>query len=302
MNQKTNESRSVASVRSIAQPQKDPRVTRKKLSRFKEIKYVKDNYDFSIFAKCITLNPDGTYNATFGYDSNENFSWDQGGQNKLTPAIYNTSSEPIFSFSALREEEAFTVLNIQSNHKIKWRIGHRSVRIGSDFRPLCESSSLPIELLSFDGESIPNSNKQVRINWATASELNNDYFRLEASTNGYNWSTVKTVDGAGNSSQTLYYTQTLNLNAPGVWYFRLSQFDFDGESETFDAISINVPEQTFAPVSCPWPRQKVGQIQDKPVCKAFPHLKIKRRKCDQVIWGNYCRWNKGSWYRVRQLK
>ena len=58
---------------------------------------------------------------------------------------------------------------------------------------------------------------------------------------------------------------------------------------------------------CPWPREKVGDKGFYPVCKAWPHFKIKRSNCDGEFWNSsnnteYCLWNRDGWYRVRQTK
>lgn len=53
---------------------------------------------------------------------------------------------------------------------------------------------------------------------------------------------------------------------------------------------------------CPWPRAKLGMYNSEPVCKAYPHFKIRESKCDGLKWSNYCIWDKGSWWRARQLK
>lgn len=53
---------------------------------------------------------------------------------------------------------------------------------------------------------------------------------------------------------------------------------------------------------CPGLRKELGSYYGKTVCKALPHFKIKRSKCDGSFWNNYCIWDKGTWYRARQLK
>ena len=53
---------------------------------------------------------------------------------------------------------------------------------------------------------------------------------------------------------------------------------------------------------CPGLRAKLGAHHNKPVCKALPHFRIKKRKCDGSRWNGYCIWNKGDWYKARQLK
>jgi hypothetical protein len=55
-----------------------------------------------------------------------------------------------------------------------------------------------IELVSFNINL--RDNKAVKIDWQTASEMNNDYFTIERSTNGIDWQELTKIDGAGNSS------------------------------------------------------------------------------------------------------
>jgi hypothetical protein len=97
--------------------------------------------------------------------------------------------------------------------------------------------SLPIELIVFDCEV--SNGSDVELYWSTSSQVNNDYFILEHSIDGYNWETIKNINGAGNSSQVINYSVS-HINAPdGINYYRLTQYDFDGKSETFNIVSCN---------------------------------------------------------------
>lgn len=61
-------------------------------------------------------------------------------------------------------------------------------------------------------------NNKLEVKWATLSETNNDYFEVEASTDGKNFTVLDTISSAavnGNSSQLLQYTYTKNLGAGG---------------------------------------------------------------------------------------
>ena len=58
-------------------------------------------------------------------------------------------------------------------------------------------SPLPIELLSFDGKIKDGTSY---LTWKTASEINNDYFEIEKSTDGINFESIGKVTGAGNST------------------------------------------------------------------------------------------------------
>jgi len=99
------------------------------------------------------------------------------------------------------------------------------------------TTSLPIELMEFNGKENGVNNL---LYWNTASEQNNNYFTLERTADGENWINVATINGAGNSQEVLSYSYLDSDYERGkVNYYRLSQTDFDGNSETFNIISID---------------------------------------------------------------
>ena len=109
----------------------------------------------------------------------------------------------------------------------------------------CTNSGLPIELLSFD--AIHRNNQEVQLSWITLSEINNDYFTLERSTNGLKWNEIQRIKGAGNSKEMLHYRYVDRYPLAGISYYRLKQTDFDG-SFTYSKIKsvrINQPKQTL---------------------------------------------------------
>jgi len=85
---------------------------------------------------------------------------------------------------------------------------------------------LPVELLSFTAQ--PNESS-VLLNWITASEKNNDYFSVEKSKDGVEFTEVAKVKGAGNSTTKLTYTELDSNPHSGTSYYRLKQTDFDGK-------------------------------------------------------------------------
>jgi hypothetical protein len=97
------------------------------------------------------------------------------------------------------------------------------------------ASLMPVELLYFSGVNI---NGIVQLNWATASERNNNYFTIERSQNAADFEPLTTVKGAGNSSSTLYYQTVDEKPLPGVSYYRLKQTDFDGAYVYYNIVSV----------------------------------------------------------------
>ena len=102
-------------------------------------------------------------------------------------------------------------------------------------------SVLPIELISFQANCA--GDKQVDVTWATASEHNTSHFVVEKSRDGLNWTILNTLGAAGNSTTVIEYALTDNDVASGTTYYRLTQFDNDGVSETFNIASVNCGAQ-----------------------------------------------------------
>ncbi|MBD3639059.1 MAG: T9SS type A sorting domain-containing protein [Crocinitomicaceae bacterium] len=93
----------------------------------------------------------------------------------------------------------------------------------------CPPSQLPIELLYFTAKLNDNTRK-ADLHWATASEIDNDYFTVERSANGEDWIEILQVDGAGNSSVQLeYFEVDAQPLIYGDSYYQLKQTDFDGD-------------------------------------------------------------------------
>ncbi len=98
---------------------------------------------------------------------------------------------------------------------------------GPQTGPLIFGSGLPIELLSFVAK---RNNENVKIDWITATETNNDYFTIERSENGYDFEPIFNVNGAGTSNAELTYSK-IDFDAPVIGiYYRLKQTDHDGRS------------------------------------------------------------------------
>ena len=88
------------------------------------------------------------------------------------------------------------------------------------------TSPLPIDLIYFTAK--PSENDHVKLEWATASEENNDYFTIERSENSIEWEVVTTLNGKGSDNQRNEYYSIDDRPYPGISYYRLKQTDFDG--------------------------------------------------------------------------
>jgi len=99
----------------------------------------------------------------------------------------------------------------------------------------CGSVTLPVELRSFE---LTAEKGVIRLQWSTASEINNKGFEVQRSKDGKNFKTLDFISGAGTTIEPQFYTFTDEAAQEGVEYFyRLKQFDFD---ETFDYSKVLV--------------------------------------------------------------
>ncbi|MGB0524732.1 MAG: T9SS type A sorting domain-containing protein [Flammeovirgaceae bacterium] len=86
-------------------------------------------------------------------------------------------------------------------------------------------SLLPITLIYF--RAALNEN-QVDLMWATASEENNDFFTVEKSLDGINYTKIGEVLGAGESQHLEQYSLIDGGELASITYYRLKQTDYDG--------------------------------------------------------------------------
>lgn len=119
-------------------------------------------------------------------------------------------------------------------------------------------NTLPIELLSFSANC--NSSNNIDINWTTASEHNTSHFVLEKSRNGFNWLTIGKIPAAGNSTSLLHYSFVDSENSFEIMYYRLTQFDNDGESESFPIATVNCSDENAEATMKIFPNPSRGEF------------------------------------------
>lgn len=98
------------------------------------------------------------------------------------------------------------------------------------------ATPLPVELTAFSATCTENGTK---IFWTTASEHNSQKFIIERSRDFATWEQVDMQPAAGNSTHTIQYEETDENPLNGISYYRLVQFDNDGQSEVFGPVSVS---------------------------------------------------------------
>jgi len=96
---------------------------------------------------------------------------------------------------------------------------------------------VPVELTSF-AASVVGAN--VNLSWITASELNNQGFEIERSTDSYQWDKIGFTEGKGTTTEMNYYSYSDSKLDEGTYYYRLKQLDFDGTFEYSSVVEATV--------------------------------------------------------------
>jgi len=93
-----------------------------------------------------------------------------------------------------------------------------------DFR-VTASTVLPVSLVRFVCSA---EDKSILLQWNTASEISNDFFAIERSADGRDFSEIGRIKGMGDSAEPQVYDFADSNPLPGKNYYRLRQTDFDG--------------------------------------------------------------------------
>ena len=117
-------------------------------------------------------------------------------------------------------------------------------------------SKTDISLVSFTGKVEENANV---LNWVTGSEYQNNFFTIARSTDGINFKSLATINGAGTSTSEKYYSYS-DKNAPsGVAYYRLSQTDYDGSVTVVEELVVLVRDTHGLSVTSVIPNPTLGE-------------------------------------------
>jgi Leucine-rich repeat (LRR) protein len=148
---------------------------------------------------------------------NETFDWYKDGSNIIT--IAGDSSFTVTSmgqYSVVAHNSIATQLTLYSN----------TINV----------TTLPLTWISV---SATNAGKYVLLSWKTAHELNNNYFSIECSLNGIDFSEVGQVKSKGNSSQLQQYSfEDFNFLNKQKFY-RIKQVDNDGKFSYSNIVNVD---------------------------------------------------------------
>ncbi|MBI1191748.1 MAG: choice-of-anchor D domain-containing protein [Bacteroidetes bacterium] len=128
----------------------------------------------------------------------------------------------------------------------------------SDFAPAGGGTPLPVEIITFEAQ---NAGEQVEVSWATATELNSDYFTVERSADGLNFQKFLKVPGAGTTTEPQAYRVFDDQPLNGTSYYRLRQTDFDGSDALTQVVAIQRGQNAGSVSASIWPNPTSGLLQ-----------------------------------------
>ena len=123
---------------------------------------------------------------------------------------------------------------------------------------LGDGSPLPVSLIgvyAFKEENV------ARIQWATASEKNTDYFKVLRSRDMETWYEVAVKKAVGNSTVENYYHDYDYAPLSGINYYRLEIVDFDGSKEYSAAVALDFESEIAELLVFPNPADEVFFVQ-----------------------------------------
>ena len=157
----------------------------------------------------------------------------------LDEPLYQLYNQNCSTIDTANGDGLFTNLTPNTNYVLCYRVTCSTGQVAVLFTS--EEIVLPIELLYFTAQSTPDG---IDLLWASGSELNCAGFKLERSVDASNWLDIGYVEGAGNSQQVTRYLFEDRKPTLGVNYYRLIQYDFDGDFEILQTIAIMWNKET----------------------------------------------------------
>lgn len=124
----------------------------------------------------------------------------------------------------------------------------------------CENTggSLPVEWLAFEAAI---QEEGVELTWMTGSEVNNDFFTVERSTDAEEYEALSIVDAIGQSSEPTVYQLTDRMPPSGRLYYRIRQTDFDGNMSFSDQIEVLMEETVLRLSVYPNPVSEIATVE-----------------------------------------
>ncbi len=192
-----------------------------------------NNY-MNAYWKLVAIPPSNSYNFNLKLHYEDPWTGTNPVEANMVMAQKNTPTVPWRIYSTQ------TTLDTLLNNMSILSIDSLGIFTGTDY-----NNPLPLKLLDISATKV---NKDVRLNWATASEKNVRSFEVEKSVVNSQWMKLDAVKAAGNSNSMQRY-QFIDYSAFNMdvieqtIYYRLKIIDDDGNYEYSGTVSVNQSDE-----------------------------------------------------------
>jgi Secretion system C-terminal sorting domain/Kelch motif len=148
--------------------------------------------------------------------------------------------------------------------------------------------TIPVELLTFEGK---NKDHSIYLDWQTASEIRNDHFDIERSSDAISFNYIGTVKAFGKAANYNFIDQEASN---GINYYRLKQVDTDGKFTYSKVIAVKINKNASKSVIYPtytegslFIRNETSEIKQVSVVNALGHLVLQTQALDRLDLSPY---------------
>lgn len=221
-------------------------------------------YDISVFTDNINITPQMLTN-------------NAGNVPVQTGAAGGLASQNNPTFNGSASTRSLVAGGVYSSNTILLELGYDSATLHINLPCLDtlvetnDSGTLPV---SWSTVTSSVSGREVTLSWQTFLEQNNREFRIEKSSNGTSWQTVRIIPSkapGGNSDETLSYSYTQTQQWGERSFYRVVQQDLDGRLTYSNIVIVSLPDEQSPdrPLVFPNPSSNIIYLRHVPVNTIF---------------------------------
>jgi hypothetical protein len=103
------------------------------------------------------------------------------------------------------------------------------------------TATLPVTWLTFTGQK--NDKNSVTLKWSTVNEINNKYYEIERSTDGFTFISIDKINAGNTPGMVEQYLYNDAKAVAGLNYYRLKQVDDDGRHSYSHIVRVLIDKQ-----------------------------------------------------------
>jgi Secretion system C-terminal sorting domain len=123
-----------------------------------------------------------------------------------------------------------------------WDVVMGQTCTGTDPLAITGTGTLAVKITVF---TATKNNKEVVLNWQTATEVNNKGFEIQRSADGIHWNKIGFVNGSTNSFVQQSYQFNDARPLPGPNFYRLAQIDIDNKATYSPVVLVKFLQSGF---------------------------------------------------------